>query len=139
MRNFKVKKGKLFDGDTPVKLLIGDPEQIAFIKKINDNAEQLKSGVPVEVNSISEDNDQLFGIEFRCKCGDEMLLTKDGINQKFVYPDTQFIGAEIECDNCATPYIVIQPNKNINEIEIIINHKKTKKQHEIYSSKLLVE
>jgi hypothetical protein len=141
MKNFKVKNGKLFDGDKPVKLTIGDAEQIAFIKRINNNAEQLKAGVPVsaEFEFNEEDDSTTGGIEFYCKCGKQLAITKENIDTNIPWLDGKFVGAEIECGDCATPYIIIQPNKNVFEIEVIINNKKQQKKHEIYSSKLLVE
>ena len=85
-----IREGQLYDGDTPIRPEIGNPEHIAALKQANKAHEEAKHGI-----SIGLDVDIHYDISFKCVCGQYAEVSGD-IYSSFL-TDTDFAVAQ-DCD-----------------------------------------
>lgn len=86
-----IRGGLLYDGDTPIRPEIGNPEHIAALKKANKAYEEAKHGISVDL-----DVDIHCDISFKCVCGKYAQVSVDIYSSPLT--DTDDAVAD-ECDN----------------------------------------
>lgn len=67
-----IRGGQLYDGDTPIRPEIGNPEHIAALKRANAACEEAKRGISVDL-----DVDIHYDISFKCVCGKHVEVSGD--------------------------------------------------------------
>ena len=86
-----IRRGQLYDGDTPIRPEIGNPEHIAALKKANKAYEEA-----MHVINVDLDVDIHYDISFKCVCGNYTRVSVDIYSS--VLTDTDDAVAD-ECDN----------------------------------------
>lgn len=85
-----IRGGQLYDGDTPIRPEIGNPEHIAALKQANKAYEESKHGIIVDL-----DVDIHYDISFKCICGKHVEVSGD-IYSSFLTDTDDAV--EHECD-----------------------------------------
>ncbi len=67
-----IRGGQLYDGDTPIRPEIGNPEHIAALKRANKAYEEAKHGI-----SVALDVDIHYKISLKCVCGKHVEVSGD--------------------------------------------------------------
>lgn len=67
-----IRGGQLYDGDTPIRPEIGNPEHIAALKRANKAYEEAKHGISVDL-----DVDIHYDISLKCVCGKHVEVSGD--------------------------------------------------------------
>lgn len=67
-----IRRGQLYDGDTPIRPEIGNPEHIAALKRANAAYEEAKHGISVDL-----DVDIHYDISLKCVCGKYVEVSGD--------------------------------------------------------------
>lgn len=67
-----IRGGQLYDGDTPIRPEIGNPEHIAALKRANKVYEEAKHGISVDL-----DVDIHYDISLKCICGKYVEVSGD--------------------------------------------------------------
>lgn len=68
----EIRGGQLYDGDTPIRPEIGNPEHIAALKRANKAYEEAKHGISVDL-----DVDIHYDISLKCICGKYAKVSVD--------------------------------------------------------------
>lgn len=104
MEKFKIRNRKLLYKDgTPVKLEMGNLEQIEFVKRAYEIGDELKDGLPVV---CGEENEVL------CKCMEWLDFDED-----------VDVGDTVICNKCESTYeVVIDEEYGDEVLKTVINY-----------------
>lgn len=100
-----IRRGQLYDDDTPIRPEIGNPEHIAALKKANKAYEEAKRGISVDL-----DVDIHYDISVKCVCGEYTKVSGDIYSSSLtdtydaVAHDCYANDIVATCDHCGQKY-----------------------------------
>ena len=108
---YSIRNGQLYDGDTPIRPEIGNPEHIAALKQANKAYEEAKHGI-----SIDLDVDIHYDISLKCVCRKHVEVSGD-IYSSFLTDTDDAVAHECDandvvatCYHCGQKYRIETDN-----------------------------